>query len=447
MRRMIRLACLAAAMILGGSARLEAADDEARWREVIRPIEFELPNPLERLEWRTDLRQALAEARRTKRPVFVTFRCLPCKQCADFDKDVLEGGLQLSPILKQFVTVRITDAKAMDLALLPASGFQDFDLSWWGYFLSSEGDLYGIFGGRDHVSDTTRISAPALINSLQRVLKHHYDPKRKAWKLDGPSADLAAAGRSPKDLPGYESWSKKHPAAAAEDCLHCHQVAEVLRQPKIDAKDFEFDRDTAIWPFPENVGIILDRDHGLRVQDVAAESPATAIGILPGDELVGAGERRLFGQADFRGVLHREANPSGKLSIVWTHEGELKFGELALEPGWRTTNLDWRMSISQGNIGTGPGYSWSLKGPRKGIPEGQMSIRPWFGKKPRQSIAYRAGLRPNHVITAVDGESPDLFGRPFLVWFRKRYQPGDWVILSVDDGNGPREVRYRLPEK
>src|SRR5688500_192727 len=64
------------------------------------------------VRWRGDLQDALREAREQNRPLFVTLRCLPCKQCSAFDKNVLEGGPDLEPLLRQFVTVRLTDAQA-----------------------------------------------------------------------------------------------------------------------------------------------------------------------------------------------------------------------------------------------------------------------------------------------------------------------------------------------
>ena len=137
------------------------------WKEIIGSPQGQRPAPATfAVTWRTNLVQALDEARELNRPLFVTFRCLPCKQCAAFDKEVLEGGLELDPILRQFITVRLTDAAAIDLRIFPVEGFVDLDLSWWGWFLSPEGRVYGVFGGRDHISDATRISKPALIASL-----------------------------------------------------------------------------------------------------------------------------------------------------------------------------------------------------------------------------------------------------------------------------------------
>ena len=55
------------------------------------------PAPPGEITWRSDLRRALDEARAADKPLFVVFRCLPCKQCASFDADVLDGGPRLTP--------------------------------------------------------------------------------------------------------------------------------------------------------------------------------------------------------------------------------------------------------------------------------------------------------------------------------------------------------------
>jgi len=180
------------------------------WKEILGPPQGKVPtSPSITVTWRTNLAGAMVEARQKNRPLFVTFRCLPCKQCADFDKEVLEGGPDLDPLLTQFITVRLTDAAAIDLGIFPVEGFADLDLSWWGWSLSPEGRVYGVFGGRDHVSDTTRISTRALIASLLRVLAHHYDSRRAQWDIDGPAPDLAAP------LPGRFARGRPRRAAAS----------------------------------------------------------------------------------------------------------------------------------------------------------------------------------------------------------------------------------------
>ena len=433
-------ACLALAGVVC------AQQSATPWREVLGTPRGELPEPQPSVEWRTDLADAFEEARETGRPLFVTLRCLPCKQCSSFDKEVLEGGATLTPLLRQFVTVRLTNAMDLDLSRLPAIGFQDFDMSWWGYFLSDTAQLYGVFGGRDHVSDATRISERALANSLRRVLQHHYDPRRASWAVDGEGVAPKTPSRPPSKLPGFASFAKRNEEFRTQTCLHCHQVADVVRQPEIDLGTFDKQNGTNVWPLPENVGITLDRDDGLLVTAVEHDSPAAKAGIEVGDRLGTAGGRRLFGQADFRGVLHRSADPAGKVSVRWLRGGEVRSGVLELREGWRRTVLDWRMSISQGNIGIGPTF-FPLRSKRRDAPKDAMAIEPFFGRHAKKRRAFQAGIRPSHVVVAVDGQRPRLHGRAFLVWFRKRVDPGQRVVFTVLDNGKERDIPVVMPTR
>jgi hypothetical protein len=428
---------------------LAAAD--VNWEEILGAGAPQLPAPLQqKVVWRSDLAVALREAKQSNRPVFLTLRCLPCKQCSAFDQDVLEGGEAITPLLQQFVTVRLTSASDLDLKLLPVEGFQDLDLSWWGWFLSPQARVYGVFGGRDHVSDETRISVDALANTLRRVLAHHYDPRRAAWGIDGPAPEVAADPLKPAELPGYEKWlNGAHTEVKKQTCIHCHQVADILRQPAIDAKTFDKRLDTQVWPLPENAGITLDRDHGLLVKQVAPGSAAHAIGMRPGDVLGMAGGRRLFGQADFRGVLHRApASGDATIPVAWVRDGNVISGALSLKDGWRATNVNWRMSISQGNIGADPTFfplaASKNERLRAGVGPDAMAVKPYWGNEP--ILASRAGLEKNHIVTAVNGKSPNVSGRAFLVWFRMNFEPGDPITLDVIDPAGKRrQVSYRAP--
>jgi len=434
------------------SGELPAKRTLDQWRELLTRPAASLPDPLPAVHWRENLGTALAEARETNRPLFVTLRCLPCKQCAAFDQDVLEGGPRLDPLLARFVTVRLTDARAIDVRLLPVAGFQDLDLSWWGWFLSPDGGVYAIFGGRDEVSDMTRISVSALANTMRRVLEHHYDPRRTADRGDGSPPRLAGEPASPETLPGHASWARRF-EERDDRCLHCHQVAEILRQPAIDAGTFDKVRDFEIWPLPENTGITLDRDHGLSVIEVAPDSPAAAAGLRAGDVLAAAGDRVLFGQADLRGVLHRAPRADTRVPLVWWRGAELEMSELVLADGWKRTVLAWRMSVSQGNVGAAPGF-FPLRAQgsdrrRLKLAEDAMAVRPFLGRHP-SGPAWEAGLRPGHVITAVDGANPAVDGRGFLVWFRPcatdRVRSGRSASRRTDPGPGLTRVR-RLPER
>lgn len=414
-----------------------------------------LPEPLDDVIWRDDIEDALREAKKTGRPLLVTFRCLPCKQCSEFDATVLEAtNNPADKLLRQFITVRVTTMAKLDLRYFPIETHQDMDMSWWGYLMNSDGRIYACYGGRDEVSDKTRISLPGFMNVMQRVLDFHYDPRSKDWT--GVIGDLPrqygpGRARTIEKLPGYRNWDKTHQDPKLRECLHCHQVQEILWQPLVDKNEFDPKAECDMWPLPENVGLSLDRDHGLKVTAVTADGAAAKAGIKVGDELCAANGLRVFGQTDFRGVLHRGPQGAGSIELMWRSGTELKTGTLTVAEGWRATVLDWRMSVSQGNWGPYTHF-WALKASgadrqRAGAAAGTMAIKPWMGQNP-QGPAFDAGLRPNHVIVAIDGQSPDVDGRSLQVWVRFRYKRGDTVTLTVVEPNGQKkDIKYRLPLK
>ena len=217
----------------------------------------------------------------------------------------------------------------------------------------------------------------------------------------------------------------------------------------MDAGRFDKARDLNVWPYPENAGMLVDRDDGLRVTAVMVGSLAGAAGLRPGDQLAVADGRRLFSQADLRGVLHRApvAGPV-KVDLRWLRNGKVQSGTLDLPDGWRRTDLSWRTSVAHGNVGAYPGF-WPTDADglrdRLGIAKDRMAVKPHFGfgKQP-PGPAQKAGLKANDVIVAVNGESPNLTNREWNAWFRTRFEPGDEVTLSVKNEKGEvRDVTYR----
>src|SRR4051794_31521105 len=198
---------------------LAAAPD---WNAILTSGPSKVPAPQEKVIWRSDLKASLLEAQSTGRPMFVTLRCLPCKQCSAFDKDVLEGGADLDPLLKQYITVRLTDANAADLRLLPVEGFQDLDLSWWGYFLSPQGEVYGIFGAAmkcrtRRASRKPHSSPPSSASSITTTLL-----SERIGTLTDPPLSLSASRSRPANslatppgTSGAVPRSRRPPASTA----------------------------------------------------------------------------------------------------------------------------------------------------------------------------------------------------------------------------------------
>ncbi len=449
------LSCSVATLWWTGTTSTAQSQEAAppNWAEICGKAQATPLPPQAAVHWRKDLWPAMDEAKKSGRPLFVTFRCLPCKQCSDFDKTVLDGGPLLGPLLTQFITVRLTTMMDSDLRVFPIQGFQDLDLSWWGWFLTPDGRVMAIYGGKDHVSDTTRISGPGLGTVMQRVLDHYYDARREGWNVDGAPAETTGRPKSPRDLTGWKRFARRNAEELRHDaCLHCHTVAEIVREPDLRRKDFDKQTDFDEWPFPENVGLTLDRDHGLKVTKVAKSSAAAAIGLKRGDVLAAAHDRKLFGQADFRGVLHRAPRGAASVVVRWWRGQELKSGTLEMKAGWRLSRNGWRKSVAEADIGASTGIGWPIASNNQlrkkfGVKADEMAISPWTGKGGPKGAAYTAGMKKGEVILAVNGESkPRLAGREFNAWWRIKFEPGDPVQLTLGMSNGRRRtIRFRAP--
>ncbi len=189
----------------------------------------------------------------------------------------------------------------------------------------------------------------ALVNTLDRVLRHHYDPRSPDWDIDGAIPDPVGPPETPDSLPAYAAFSLERPHFARQECIHCHQIADLENFGDLEAGTFDEAAFRQPWPFPENVGIELDRDDGLRVNRVDPESPAGMAGIASGDSLFMASGRRLFGQADFRGVLHRAPLGDAVIEVGWLREGRYREGRLDLRDGLEShRNLVAQVDLRRG---------------------------------------------------------------------------------------------------
>ena len=323
----------------------------------------------------------------------------------------------------------------LDGTYFPYRTHQDLDLSWWGYFLSPKGELYGVFGGKDHVSDATRISEAALARTMERILAHH--------KKGGKTVPRTRSG-PPTELAAYRDYAEGRPHLAKQSCLHCHQVADILITESIGNGTFSKRDLEEGWPLPENLGLFLDRDHGLLVSDVAPGSAAERCGLQKGDTLFESNETLLFSQADFRGVLHRADRNATTIAVRWKRGEEELAGQLAVDDGWKKGLNWWRKSVYDGVFGPYLGF-FPLRGPNQG--KGTLSLRPFMGKNAGNNPWWNAGLRPQHEIIAFDGRNEDWNSREFLTWFRSRYEEGDTVTLTIRHQGSEQRITGKVPPR
>jgi hypothetical protein len=427
------------------TAQAEQPPPGPPWEQIAPPSRPPWPRPRSGVNWYQDLEPAFAAAREQDRPLLVLLRCPSLGGGKSLPARVQKGEGLLASLLPFFVTVELETIQGLDLGRLPVSGYQDLDLPWWFYMLSPQGQVYSVYGGQEQAEVSSKVSLEQLAGAMDRVLNHHYDPRRPGWSIDGP---LLPEDRPPTrvfDLPGWPSWAKQYMDVGNSECLRCHQLAQVERQPAIDARMLDKQRDLDVWPLLENIGLKVDPANGLIVRTVIPGRPAARAGILPGDALACAGGRRLFEQTDLRGVLHRGPQGAGEIEIWWLRGDTVQHGTLVLPQGWRKTRLEWRPSIARGNVGADCGIDWLERvepkdRARRKLPADGMALRPrWVEGRP-PTYAQAAGLTAAHVIVAVNDHRPDIDGATFQFAFRMRFDPGDPVRLTVRSEKGQEQV-------
>jgi hypothetical protein len=338
-------------------------------------------------------------------------------------------------VAKQFVLVRITRMRGVDLDLFDF----DYDLTWMGFFLHSDGTIYGRYGGRDAESAESRVSLAGLRYALEAALARHRRTDLKSVLPEPLTLPSPPRGEGRQLLPsplGGEGrvrgrTAEQYPAARRlpeRACIHCHQVYD-LRRESLQAAGKWQREDLWVYPLPENIGLTLDVDRGDRIARVAADSIADRAGFQAGDRLLTIGDRPIASFADVQYALHR-APARGTLTIAWQHDKETRKRELTLSEGWRKTDISWRWSLR----GVDPppwthGEDLSADD-KKALGLGAQRLA--FRQGPFVSDpARRAGIRQNDIILGVDGKQLDMNERQFAAFIRVNYRVGDRVTYNI----------------
>ncbi|MCS5621288.1 MAG: thioredoxin family protein, partial [Nitrospinaceae bacterium] len=117
-----------------------------------------------------DFQKAVTEAKKTGKPIFVTFRCVPCKDCKAFDAEVAKGNKVIRELTeKHFISLRQVEMKNVNLSL-----FQfDYDLNWAAIFMNADGIIYSRYGTQSAAGADAYNSVESLEKTMRRVLPLH----------------------------------------------------------------------------------------------------------------------------------------------------------------------------------------------------------------------------------------------------------------------------------
>lgn len=373
-----------------------------------------------------DIPSAMKEARRLNKPLFVTFRCVPCKDCAAFDADVANGNDRVKALAQEkFVSVRQVEMKGVDLSL-----FQfDHDLNWAGMFINADGVVYARYGTQSAEGSDAYNSIDGLLNTMQRVLELH-----AAYPHNKP--ELAGKHGTKPPSTALEMLGLKNPAKYAQEttrsnCIHCHNIHDAEHQHALDTGTYSPEM---LWkyPLPDNIGLKIDRKSGIQVSEVIADSAVAASGIKVGEDIVRMNGQRISSIADMQWVLHHLPYSDTHVTIEGSASGKY---EVALTAGWKKNDFSWRASMWNAPPRlqvwlpevTGDALA------RLGLPKTDSALEArWINKEGaggRQ--AFADGLREKDIIIAAAGEPIRMDSRQFQSYLKLNYKVGEQLPLTI----------------
>jgi len=388
-----------------------------------------------------DLQAGFAEAEKTGKPLMVVLRCVPCLACMGLDTEVLVENPELTPLMDQFVRVRLINANSLDLSL-----FQfDYDLSFSVLFLNADRTIYGRYGSWEHQQDSQNRATASLRESLARVLELHGGYPANSASLAGKKGDPMAY-RTPVDLPEIKKMAKYGPeldwsGKVVGSCVHCHQIGDAVRSEIREgggAMPLKW-----LFPYPTagSLGMTLGEDPVTGVAAIEDEGIAARGGLKTGDEIVAMDGQPLVSVADLSWALHRFPD-AGTLPVTVKRGGESLDLSLDLPQGWRAKG-----PANGKRAGYWPMRAMAFGGMKledldeagrkaRGIGSGVLALEArHVGEYGKHAAAKKAGFRKGDVIVEVDGSTVPLNEIDLLAKNLLERKPGGKVpVVVLRDG-------------
>ena len=389
-----------------------------------------------------DIRQAMTEAKKQNKPLFVTFRCVPCKDCAAFDADVANGNDRVQALAKEkFVSVRQVEMKGVDLSL-----FQfDHDLNWAGMFINADGVVYARYGTQSAEGSDAYNSIDGLLHTMNRVLELHANYPKNLAELKGKRGEPKLVS-SALELPGLRNPEKYAEQTTRQNCIHCHNIHDAEHQHALNTKTYSSEM-LFKYPLPDNIGLMIDRKSGIRIERVIAGSAVASTKLQPGEDLLRMNGQRITSIADMQWVLHHLPNTDTQVDLETSVSGK---HIVPLKAGWRRYDFSWRGSMWNAP----PRFeAWApVLAPESraklGLPETDTALEiRWINRNGAGGQqAFDDGLREKDIIVAVAGQPLRMNTRQFNMHIKLYYKVGEVLPLTVLRNGQREELKIRLVE-
>jgi hypothetical protein len=395
-----------------------------------------------------DLPKAMAEAKKSGKPLIVALRCIPCEECVKLDDDLVDKDETIRPLLEKFVRVRVVSTNGLDLSI-----FQyDTDQSFAVFFLNADGAIYGRFGTRSHRTNWVGdVSLDGLATAMTGALELHAAYPKNKDQLAGKRGP-APRHPVPEKFPSLAKYKPEldYKGNVVQSCIHCHQIGDALRDEYRRNKEPLPEDVLFPYPHPKSQGLILDPKKRATVKEVTKGSTAEKAGLKAGDELRMLGGQPILSIADVQWVLHNLPAAGGNVAAEVVRGGKATTLTLALPDGWRQADdLSWRAS-SWGlrRMTTGGILLDAIDGDRPaGVPKTGMALRATHvGEYGAHAAAKNAGFRKDDVIVSFDGKSDLTRETDVFAHAMRAKKPGDKVAVTVVRAGKTLELTLPMQE-
>jgi len=389
-----------------------------------------------------DISAAKKEAKKVNKPLFVTFRCVPCRDCKGFDAEVAQGSATIAKLAKaEFIPIRQVEMKGVDLIQ-----FQfDYDLNWAAMFINADGTVYARYGTQSSEGADAYNSIEGLENTMKRVLELHKNYEKHKASLQakrGKDREYSTA----LEMPGMEKTATLKGLTERTNCVHCHMLHDAENRDAINKKTFT---NALLWryPLPQNLGLEIVRDHGTQIQSIASETPAAKAKLTVGEEIVSMNGQPMTSIADMQWVLHNLSNNGATLKITGSKSGE---STLKLPPGWKVTDASWRgsmWSVSPRLRVWAPALEKS-KLKQLELPDGHGAYEvKWINRQqPGGNAAQKAGLKHGDVIVAAEGKPLPLDQRQWHYEMKLSRKIGGILTVTILRNGKRKQIEIPIVE-
>ena len=390
-----------------------------------------------------DFEKAVSEAKLSGKPIFVTFRCVPCDACESFDAEVAKNNERIKELTeKKFISLRQVEMKGVNL-----SQFQfDYDLNWAAMFINADGTVYGRYGTQSADGPDAYNSVESLEKTMKRVLTVHanYSAYKKFLvdKRGKPKPYKTAL-----EMAGLEQKEKYEQLTERKNCIHCHNIHDAENNYLELTGKWS---NEILWryPLPDNIGLKIDPKDGLRISEVISGSPAAKAGLRAGQSITYINNQIILSIADIQWVLHNLSNTGTTINVRIS--GSSRNYVLAARAGWKRTDVSWRGSMwnvrPRLRVWMPEATTQELK--KLNLSAGRKALKvKWINtNSPEGRKARDAGLRTGDFVIAVDGKPMgNMTPREFNTHVKLNYKPGQTLPITLWR-NGKR-IEFNWPLK